>query len=263
MFLSDIYRNFIKPLALDAGRYVLDILFPIICIFCESEGEFICADCAARLERAEAQYCMICQKPAIAGLTHPGCRHPFGVDRLVCILNYHHEPVRQAIIGGKYRNLPGIFTALGQMAARHLIIHPPLVDKSFILVPLPLHPRKQRKRGFNQTEIICQSISKELGLPVVHALSRKKFTKPQKDLKRAQRILNVQDAFTAAHGVAPLWRRLLFNQPHRPVSPNLIKSNNIILVDDVTTTGSTLTAAAKVLKRNGAKQVWCLAIAKD
>jgi competence protein ComFC len=91
-------------------------------------------------------------------------------------------------------------------------------------------------------------ISRELDLPILDVLIRKKMTKTQKDLKKEQRIKNVANAFAFK---SPLFEK------------EGVRGSSFILVDDVTTTGSTLLEAAKVLKRNGAEKVICLTVARD
>lgn len=243
------YKTFIKPFSKDVKTFVLDTIFPIRCLVCEKEGSFICTDCLALLARLDYQHCIICQKPSISGFTHPGCLTPHTADGLISVLNYRDENVAEIVIKGKYHFLPGTFEVLGNLLAKKIE-----ADYSFlfnhdnnqkpILIPLPLHPRRKRWRGFNQAEILCHTLSKELNLGMLDALTRNKVTKTQKDLKKDQRIKNVANAFSLKKDAD-------------------VHNQNLILVDDVTTTGSTLLEAAKVLKRNGAKSVWCLTIARD
>jgi glutaredoxin-like YruB-family protein len=126
--------------------------------------------------------------------------------------------------------------------------------------------------GFNQAEILCQTIGKELNLPVIDLLKRHKLTKVQKDIKKKeQRAKNMEGAF--AMRSSPL----LFKEGCRPQGDGVvgddeqltdkipfdIHNRSFILVDDVVTTGSTLLEAVKVLKRNGAAKVYCLTVARD
>jgi ComF family protein len=239
------YGNFIKPLLKDASKFVLDTLFPIKCLSCNKEGEFVCANCRAGLKQPEHQSCIVCQKPSPGGLTHPKCQTPFGADGLISIYDYHDDKVAKIIINGKYYFLPQTFELLGLMLAEKIKnSHPCLAASSPALYPIPLHPSRRRWRGFNQAEILAATISRQLDIACVNALARRKSTKTQKDLNKDQRKKNVESAFQLAKGAD-------------------IRGQSLILVDDVTTTGSTLLEAAKVLKRNGAKTVWCLTVARD
>ena len=112
------------------------------------------------------------------------------------------------------------------------------------VVPVPLHPRRLRERGFNQAE----DLARGLGLPVVRALRRARPTTPQVGLSREERAANVDRAFT-------------LNLP-RPASDRALDRPTIILVDDVTTTGATLEACARVLRNAGAAEVRALTAAR-
>ena len=141
---------------------------------------------------------------------------------------------------------------LGKLLANSIITRYPFLLSDYQLVPIPLAKSRKRWRGFNQAEILCRSISAAIGLPVADVLVRKKSTKVQKDLKKDARIENVSGAFGVAKSDDSKDRDIF-----------QIKNQNFILVDDVITTGSTMLEAVKVLKRNGAKSVWCLTVARD
>ncbi len=111
------------------------------------------------------------------------------------------------------------------------------------IVPVPLHPSRMRSRGFNQAELLAQALGEETGLPVRNLLIKQKKTKDQKSLSRHQRQKNVKDAFCVDNEEA---------QWGVPVS--------VLLLDDVSTTGSTLTACARVLKEWGVVQVSYISI---
>lgn len=106
-----------------------------------------------------------------------------------------------------------------------------------VVVPVPLHPRREYERGFNQAE----DLARHLGLPVARALTRVRHTHSQIELPKNQRQRNVKDAFALAA-----------DAPH----------NVVVLVDDVSTTGATLDACAKVLKEAGVKEVRALTAAR-
>jgi ComF family protein len=107
------------------------------------------------------------------------------------------------------------------------------------VVPVPLHPARERERGFNQAD----ELARGLGLPVAHLLRRVRSTQPQVDLSADARKSNVRDAFIC-HGTCPAPPRV------------------IVLVDDVTTTGATLDACARVLKAAGVREVRALTAAR-
>jgi competence protein ComFC len=113
-----------------------------------------------------------------------------------------------------------------------------------ILVPIPLHPKRLRKRGYNHSKLLAEDLAKKLNLKLAEFLRRTKETKSQFGLKLKERKGNLRDAFA----FNPTFK--LFN-------------TDVFLVDDILTTGSTLLEAAKVCKRNGARNVWGLTLARD
>lgn len=239
-------KNFIFPLYQDFKLFILNILFPIICITCEADGELICTSCKLSLKKLENQLCIVCQKQAIFGLTHPNCLTPYRADGLISFYDYHDENIAKILIAGKYKFIPDVFKELGTLVAeRFQKNHMNIIGTiPYTLVPIPLHSTRLRWRGFNQSEILAKQISKYSHIPNINVLVRHKLTKTQKDLNKQERQKNLTDAFKLA--------------------PNAnVKNKNILLVDDVTTTGSTLSQAAKVLKQNGAKSVICLTVARD
>lgn len=257
------YQTLIKPLAQDIKTFILDTLFPISCLVCEQEGSFICAECAVKLTPVQNQFCIACHKPAPFGLTHPGCQTPQGADGLISFFDYHDKNVAEILIKGKYSFIPGTYGIFGKILAEKIKNHyQHLLAGDYTLVPVPLAASRKRWRGFNQAEVLCQALSLQLGFPFGNLLVRTKTTKTQKDLKKDQRVKNVSDAFAVSPpfqgGVDREAGRGGWNFDSHP-----IKNKNLILVDDVTTTGSTLNEAAKVLKRNGAEKVLCLTVARD
>lgn len=116
-------------------------------------------------------------------------------------------------------------------------------EKPDCIVPVPLHPSKYRCRGFNQAELLAEALGEEINLPVRLLLKKQKKTKDQKSLNKNQRKKNVKDAFVV---------------DKKEIDYNIPKS--VLLLDDVSTTGSTLTACARVLKENGVMKVTFLSV---
>ncbi len=242
--------NLLKPFFKDLQTFFLDTLFPIYCLSCGKEGNFLCTNCQKTITFLKHQTCIYCKKVSLGGQTHSSCLKPFSPEGLVSLLDYRDEVVSELIIQGKYYFVKSTFELLGQLMAQKLkkdysnLILGKDYTNEFILCPIPLHSWRHRWRGFNQSEVLCKAISENLNLEVREFLERKKSTLTQKDLKKDQRQQNMENAFGLKTGVN-------------------IKGKNIFLVDDVTTTGFTLLEAVKALKRNGANQVWCLTAAKE
>ncbi|MBU4216276.1 hypothetical protein L6270_02600 [Candidatus Parcubacteria bacterium] len=114
--------------------------------------------------------------------------------------------------------------------------------ETILIIPVPLHNKRLRWRGFNQSEKLAHFIANKSQIKInTENLKRIKFKKPQASLKKEARLKNIQNVFT--------WQGAKLNH------------QNIILVDDVTTTGATLNECAKILKANGANEVWGLVLA--
>jgi len=178
------------------------------------------------------------------GLTHPKCKTPHSPTVLISFFDYRDPKISKLIITGKYKFIPEIYEILGNLAAGSLNETYQNMLQTFIIVPLPLAIWRKRWRGFNQAEILAKIFSEKLEVPLLGTLKRIRTTKVQKDLNREERIKNILGAFSLRSEVD-------------------IKNKKILLVDDVITTGVTLREATKVLKRNGAGDVWCLTLARD
>ncbi|MBV9121212.1 MAG: ComF family protein [Chloroflexi bacterium] len=113
-----------------------------------------------------------------------------------------------------------------------------------MIVPLPLHPRRLRQRGYNQSELLARRAGQRLGLPVARAAIRNRDTADQIGLSRRQRQDNVRGAFACC-------------------DPDAVRGKRLLLIDDVCTTGSSLFACAAPLLRAGAGEVWGLAVARQ
>lgn len=230
------------PLADRLRDAVVDLVFPPRCIGCGTGGAFLCPACVRQLPGIAAPLCPLCGKPQPGGTLCPGCwgwrasidgiRSPFVFQGVV----------RQAVHALKYRNLRALSVPLGQLLARHTSVAGIEGD---ILVPVPLHPRRLRERGYNQSALMAEQMSIATGLAIDSTvLLRRKDTAPQaRTVSVEARHQNMSGAFTCAD------RRL--------------KGKRVLLVDDVCTSGATLDACAGALKRAGAASVWGLTLAKE
>lgn len=230
----------------DISTLFLDTILPVRCAACKQESkEAICESCLKKFPLQLEQRCIACAKPSPFGLTHDSCKTRSTADRLLCAYSYRHKGLAESIIVGKYKFIPDVFSLLGKHMARVLAEELSILDPDSVLcTPLPLHTRRHRWRGFNQAAVLCKEIAMHVRAPRAELLVRTKYTKTQKNLGQTDRKANVQDCFALVNGAEA-------------------KDKTIVLIDDVTTTGSTLLEAAKVLKRNGANTVWCLALAQD
>jgi len=191
--------------------------------------------------------CLGCNRNSFDGLTHPGCRGRYVIDGAFCGVVYGRV-IRKLIYTFKYQPyVTDLREFMGEIFYEGLsqqeIFMKILEQYKPVLVPIPLSKAKLRKRGYNQSEILAEELGRRFGLEIVDILLRQKETKPQFGLSREDRRVNMHGAFG--------------------VGANVKIPENILLVDDVLTSGSTLFEAANVLKRNGGKRVWGVAFARD
>lgn len=222
----------------------LDFLLPMRCLGCRREGGLLCEPCIAALPRLLPPYCDICADRGIVGECRQ-CREQARqqgrpLDGLRAPYLFQGA-IRDAIHSFKYENARAAAPLLGRLLAEYLADNPLPGE---VLTPVPLHPRKLRERGYNQAELLARETGKIVGLPVdAKLLYRVRNTPAQaRTANRQQRLDNIADAF-AVRGD--------------------LNGRALILIDDVSTTGSTLTAAAAALKQAGAASVWALTLARE
>lgn len=183
--------------------------------------------CGKPVEKEETEFCRDCRKHSLA--------YTQGKS-----LWLHREPVSHAIYQFKYHNKRVYAKVFAEELAKRYgrQVYKWKIEE---ILPIPLHPSKQKKRGFNQAELLGRELGKQTGIPVnTEAVFRVKRTKPQKKLDDKERSENMQGAF----GVAKAWK----------------VKNNVLLIDDIYTTGNTIHTAAKILKKAGVQNVYFLTI---
>lgn len=231
---------------------LLDLLFPKKCVGCGINGSYFCGGCVSDIKQMDL-VCPRCEKLAIGGQTHPVCRRKYGLDGLWS-LGVYEGSLKRAIQKLKYEPslvrdyAPVLMDIFIEYWARHQPFIFDLIKKDqgrgWGIIPVPLHWFRENKRGFNQSKLLGQILSKKLGLDYLDGLKRIRFTKSQVKLKGKQRRQNISGAFA--------------------ISPNYTLSPKpyTLLIDDVWTTGSTLRECCYILKRNGAKKVWAITLAR-
>jgi ComF family protein len=227
----------------------LDLIFPKKCLGCGKTGGYFCSDCLNLISLDPARICPVCERPALGGFTHPGCLSSYSLDGFTAVFAYRGL-IKKAIKKLKYKFVSDLASDLVELFLSFCG-----EDKAFsqfcqqekvFFVPIPLHPSRLRWRGFNQAELLGKMIVQNLGLRFSpNLLLRIKKTKPQVDLTEEERRKNIQGAFKLSNNY-----------------PLSIIHSPLIIFDDVWTSGATLREAAKVLKRNGAKKVWGLTMAR-
>ena len=226
---------------------LLDFIFPKRCVSCWRFGAYICSDCFSKIEFIEKPVCPICQRQAVGGRTHPGCRNRYRLDGLVLACRYW-GPVARATIQVKYKWIYDIEKVFVELLTDNLWRFD--LPKELILVPVPLSLKRKRWRGFNQAEILAKSLAKSFAVPFADVLVRVRETATQVGLKRDKRKENVKGAFAIRSSRHP-----------ELDSGSKLLDKDILLVDDVYTSGATMAECCRVLKKAGAKEVWGLAVA--
>lgn len=221
------------------AKLCLELLFPSNCYRCDLNPGYLCEPCGLSLPIKLEQCCVACGKASLGGFTHPKCQTKYLPERLVTLFDYRTFPIRQLVTQGKYHFIPGIFKRLGELLAMQISL-----PEGSCVVPVPLHQLKRNWRGFNQAELLAQTVAHRLELTVASNLTRPRFTKPQTGLNKALRQSNLTEVFD-----------------FQPIVP---EPSLVILIDDVCTTGSTFRSATKSIKKHSINtRVWCLAIAQD
>ena len=229
--------------------FLEDLFFPKFCLGCGYIGTYLCSSCRDKLKPIEQDSCPYCKEPSFFGLTHPSCRNKLNIDGQLAL--YHYNPILKKIIKNiKYRLAVQVWQEFYQTIKPEIITKIGFYNKlssDFAIQPIPLTKTKYYERGFNQAFLIAKFFQKFLNFPIVDLLVRKKEISPQAQIKnRRQRYLNLKGAFA-------------INPNRRDVINHVA---NIILIDDVITSGSTIKEAARILKEAGVKKVYVLALAK-
>ncbi|MCK6561470.1 ComF family protein [candidate division KSB1 bacterium] len=226
-------------------RNLLDLVYPPSCVICAelevcAENPFCCRRCWHRVEQAVI----------------PAGRHWQGETNENAGIQgdyaawFYRDEMTALIPSMKYHDRPALAGRLGQLAAVRLrtalltLLPSPAEMAKTALVPVPLHPRRRRERGFNQSLLIAQALGKSWGLRVLPAaLRRIRFTSSQVGLSAEQRSRNLAGAFKLG----------------TPLPPTL---RSVLVVDDVITTGATVNGCAAVLRLAGIEQVFAIALAR-
>lgn len=219
---------------------LLDVVFPPRCAVCgeilrmEERQGFLCADCRSDIPYLPQEKCPHCGGETNNGGFCDFCMKHFPFDSVCGAFPY--EKVRKAIHLFKYDGDKTIGNGLGALMADGLMrYHEELLVKTDVMVSVPLHEKKEKNRGFNQTHILCEKISEKTGLVFRKGgLKRTRETIAQSELDPEERKLNLKDAFRATEDFT---------------------GKRVLLVDDIFTTGTTCRECAKELYRAGAKEV--------
>jgi len=219
------------------------LFYPASCVVCSREverSEYLCESCRGRAPRINSPFCAKCSEPFSGAITQTfrcaNCEH-----RLL-----HFDAAVAAFRSrGLVRKLVHEFKYGRQRYLRHPLAEwlgetmsdPRLSGQRFdLLVPVPLHPARERERGFNQATLLAELLSRRTAIPLHPVLERIRYTTTQTVYDRAERMENLHGAF-------------------RLRKKRDVRGLQVLLIDDVLTTGSTLSECARILKEAGASCV--------
>lgn len=229
-------------------RQLLDWVLPCPCLGCGQPVEEVrnslglCAACRRQLVRWPQPSCTVCGRPVAGQMPSDGrcgrCRNRTW-GRVVSVWSYQ-PPLDAVLMALKFRRLDYLGTHLGRAMAA---LCGPRLRECELVVPVPLYWTRRLGRGYNQATAIARPLAAVLGLPLRHALRRRRPTPPQSRLPRAARAANLRGAFALVRAAD-------------------CRGRQVLLVDDVTTTGATLEAAARCLRRGGVEAVVAITAAR-
>jgi competence protein ComFC len=228
---------------LELLRALSSLFYPPVCTICSasiSAGEYLCDDCHGRTPRISAPFCATCSEPFSGSIdgafTCANCSHRRLYFQAAVAVYRSRGIVRRVVHEFKYRN---------QVHLRHLVARwlcAALEDERLrgrqfdVVVPVPLHPARQRERGFNQAALLAALLTRQVPVPVKLMLKRVRYTRTQTAFDRSERMENLRGAFRL--------RRKMD-----------VRGLRVLLVDDVLTTGATLSECARVLRKAGAASI--------
>lgn len=225
------------------SEFILDLLFPKKCLGCGEEGTWLCKKCEDRIVKVTSFSCPRCNRLIEKGKFCSTCRPYTDLTGVKVAAYYDQGPLKEVIHSYKYECIFELHKFLSDLLVNCLLENPP--PKNSLVIPVPLHKKRERQRGFNQSEILARDISLELNLEMKNnVLVRYRSTTPQIELSGDKRRKNVCGVF-------------------RCVDQKTVLGKTIILVDDVATTCATLEECAKALRTCGARQIWGLVVARQ
>jgi ComF family protein len=237
---------------LESGiHWLLDLIYPPRCVICQRLGDIVCATCLNSMQPPAPPLCEHCGT-SLAGMSAPTARlcpdcaanrGPMRLDGLRAAAAYE-DAARKAVLALKFGGQQRVAERLA------ILMQPPFqrdIQTTDMVIPVPLHRSRQRERSYNQAEALARAFVRLQRLPLrIDLLQRTRATQAQSRLSREERRRNVVGAFALSS----------------PAAASAIAGKRILLIDDVSTTGSTLDAAAEPLRAAGAASVWGLAFAR-
>ncbi len=228
----------------------LNIFFPKLCLGCGKEGKYICDKCQVFLSES-IPVCPVCGKGSFGGESHLFCSKRYGLDGLINIWDYEgivKKSVHNIKYGGEFDIINELIDRSFQIVAEDKINRFDeflsfTSENDTYVTFVPMFHKKEKKRGFNQAKLIADKFGQKVNCRVVSLLKKIKNTEDQAKLNKEQRLSNIKDSFQFCNN-------------------NKLSLLQIILIDDVFTTGATMRECARILKQAGIKKVWGFTLAR-
>jgi len=219
---------------------LLDLLFPPRCAGCGRSGSWLCSACISEIEFIEPPLCSRCGLPSVENPCLSCQIDPLAIQGIRGV-GYLRGPLKRAVYQFKYRQKRKLALPLADLMHHYLLENPLPAE---LIVPVPLHMDRLRERGYNQAALLARELSARSGLPLEEgSLVRIRETAPQVVLKADERRKNVRGAFRG--------------------QGEKLRGRQVLLIDDVSTTGATLEACAEALREKGVRSVWALVLARE
>jgi competence protein ComFC len=229
---------------------VSSLLYPPVCTICLASigaDEYLCDDCHAKTTRIAPPFCATCSEPfsgAISGpFTCANCSHRRLYFKAAVAVYRSRGIVRRVVHDFKYGHQRHLRHLVAQWLCAALDDERLRGRKFEVIVPVPLHPARERERGFNQATLLAELLGERLSTPIKLALERVRYTTTQTAFDRSERMENL-------HGAFRLRRKID------------VQGLRVLLIDDVLTTGATLSECARVLKKAGATSIYAATAAR-
>lgn len=226
---------------------LIDLIFPPRCVVCKKfSNDPLCGDCLSKVKYIDPLVCKVCGEPHNSRFEGNFChdcyqkKTPFDIARSITV---YEGVMKEAIHEFKFNNKRTLSVPLGKIMIDYLKNNKEIgVSDVDIIIPVPLSRKKQRAREYDQAELLAEELSKYNGIELdIGSLKRTRETIPQFKLSRKERLVNLKEAFSAL---------------------STVEGKNILLVDDIYTTGSTAKEASIALKKAGAGKVYVLTLAR-
>lgn len=232
------------------SQNLLNLVFPPHCVICSQDGTLLCHACLEDFPRVLPPICLACGRSTNSAAVCPSCRQaPLAINGIRSVLVLENG-ARRAIHKFKYGNRPSLAAPLASFMADYWAASPLPAD---LIVAVPLHVARQRERGYNQAHLLASALGQMVGLPLgTNTLRRTRRTRVQVGLGPLERQVNVRDAFACQ---VPVGSQV--SGQHWTT----VEGRQILLVDDVCTTGATLEACTMALREAGAARVWGFTLA--